>query len=99
MGISSEQSVTRKLLSRDAGIVVLVDRPGEYAVRKYYDENDPSESPATEPEDEQSPEAGGGEDQSGDVNMDSEGVQSGKGLTNPADELAKSMKVLRLKGR
>lgn len=76
---------------------MLIDRAsGEYALRKYYDEDNPSPLAKAAKGKQQASEADG---QAEDVDMDGEeGGEDEQEAPSEEEDLASSMKVLRLKG-
>lgn len=91
LGVSTDAGISQDALGVSSGLVVLIHRPKEYKVWKYYDENDPPQSKEPREDD------ADGEGDGADVDMDDEGGEQDP-ANGPADDLAGRMKTLRLKG-
>lgn len=85
----------REALSIDAGIVVLIERPDGRSFREYYDEDDPP--PANVMEDASSRPSDREDGVVDDVNMEDQ-LSGQQQMPSVTDDLASSMKILRLRG-
>ena len=84
----------REALHAERGIIVVINRPGEYVVRKFYDKDHPPPAKGRRKRSvNQAP------DVAEDVDVDAEEMAEHAQVPSAADELASSMKTLRLHGR
>lgn len=94
LGVSTMEHVSRQALGTASGVVVLIDRPQQREIRKYFDEDDPS---VRKPRSSRSQGAESSRVCGEDIDMgdDNGSQEQSKG---PEEDLASKMRTLRLKG-